>query len=115
MGVYERFRSLIKNYGLKWRGKRTEDLIIDRLLKAKDPDEVFEWIREVKRRILDLRDFMDLVTAAGLRFNETVESYNLIVKLAGEGRLGEYFNAEAGALEHYRFREVFIREGKKAS
>jgi intergrase/recombinase len=113
LGVYERFSSLIKNYGLKWAGKRTEDLIIDRLLKAKDPDEVFQWTRDVKRLIPDLKDFMDLITVAGLRYNETVESYNLIIKLAEEGRLSEYFNAESGALEHYRFRKTFIREGKK--
>jgi len=112
LGVYGQFTYLIKNYGLKWAGTRTEDLIIDRLVKAKDSEEVFEWVKEVKRIIPELRDFMDLTVVTGLRFNEAVESFNLIVKLAREGRLHEYY-VQGRTLEHYKFKEIFFREDKK--
>jgi intergrase/recombinase len=113
LGVYEDFKGLVKNYGLKWGSKNSDMLVIKRLLKTVDPNEVFDWVKSVKRRVPFLGDFMDLMTITGLRYNEAIESSNLIVKLAGEGRLSEYFNAEELVLEHYRFKEVFIRRSKK--
>jgi intergrase/recombinase len=113
LGVYEMFKSLVKNYGLKWGGKNSDIFIIKRLLKTVEPNEVFEWVKTVKRKVPYLSDFMDLITITGLRYNEAIESNNLIVKLASEGKLNEYFNAEKQVLEHYRFKEIFIRRSKK--
>jgi len=114
LGVYGWFKTLIKNYGLKWGGKNSDQLIIERLTKVVSPDEVFNWIRQVKRAAPELSDFMDLMAVTGLRYVEAVESHNLIVKLTREGRLNEYFNREKQALEHFRFKEIFIRNSKKA-
>jgi len=50
---------------------------------------------------------------SGLRLREAVNSYNLIIDLAREGRLSEYYNFENEALEHYRFKSLFIRRSKK--
>jgi intergrase/recombinase len=43
-----------------------------------------------------------------------VNSYNLIIKLSREGRLDEYYQKEKEVLEHFRFKELFIRRSKKA-
>jgi len=79
-----------------------------------DPDEVFKWIRHVKQLNPDFEDFMDLIAATGLRLVEAVSCYNLILGLARKGKLGEYYNEDIGCLEHYKFRELFIRPSKKA-
>ena len=113
LGIYEDFRSLVKNYGLRWSDKRSSDLIIERLTRTVNPNEIFDWIKRVKKAIPELSDFMDLIAITGLRYNEAIESYNLIVKLAEEGKLAEYFNFEREILEHFRFKEVFIRRSKK--
>jgi len=42
LGIYEDFKSLVKNYGLKWSGKNSGDLIIKRLTKAVNPNEMFD-------------------------------------------------------------------------
>jgi intergrase/recombinase len=114
LGMYEEFRRLVSAYGLKWSGRSSDDLLIDRLTRVRDSDEVFEWVRQVKTLRPDLRDFMDLITVTGLRFCEAVESYNLIIKLAGEGKLQHYYNEEKSVLEHFRFKKLFIRKSKKA-
>jgi len=114
LGVYEEFRKSIKNYGLKWRGKSADDIIIGRLIKVNKPDEVFDWVKEVKRRNSDLCTFMDLLATTGLRFGEAVESYNLIAQLAMEGRLSEYFDERRGVLEHFKFKNHFLKCSKKA-
>jgi hypothetical protein len=113
LGIYQDFRSLVKNYGLKWNSKKSDDLIIERLTKTVHPNEIFDWIKHVKKVIPELSDFMDLIAVTGLRYNEAIESYNHIVKLAREEKLNDYFDFEREALEHFRFKAVFLRRSKK--
>ena len=113
LGIYEDFKGLVKNYGLTWSGKKSSDLIIERLTKTVNPNEIFDWIKQVKKTIPELTDFMDLIAITGLRYNEAIESYNLIIKLTQERKLQEYFNLQKETLEHYRFKETFIRRSKK--
>ena len=114
LGVYEQFKRDIKAYGLTWSGRNGDDRIIARLTKVVDPNEVFEWIKQVKEANPDFEDFMDLMAFSGLRLVEAVRCYNLIIGLAREGRLSEYYNEKNGCLEHYKFKDLFIRSSKKA-
>ncbi len=75
--------------------------------------EVLDWVRLVKAKIPQLSLFMDFMVLTGLRLSEAVNSWNLIVDLAKEGRLSEYYNCEREALEHYKFKQLFIRRSKK--
>jgi intergrase/recombinase len=113
LGIYEVFRSLVKNYDLKWSSKKPSDYIIERLTRTINPNEIFEWIKQVKKAIPELSDFMDLIAITGLRYNETIESYNLIIRLAKKGKLREYYNFQNETLEHFKFKEIFIRRSKK--
>jgi hypothetical protein len=113
LGIYGDFRTLVSNYGLKWN-VRNDDLLIARFTKTVDHNAIFEWIRSVKEKCPGLNDFMDFMTTTGLRYNEAIESYNLIIKLEKNGKLREYYNSEKGILEHFKFKEIFIRRTKKA-
>ena len=66
----------MRNYGLKWAGGRTDDLIIKRLTRHDDLSGIVEWIRDVKRRIPEYSVFMDFRSATGLRYVEAIESWN---------------------------------------
>ena len=114
LGYYEVFKELMKAYGLKWRTSHPEDLIIARMNKVDKHGEVLEWITEVNAKLLSLRDFMSFVTVSGLRFVGAVNSYNLIIDLTREGNLNSYYNSEKEILEHYHFKQLFIRRTKKA-
>jgi intergrase/recombinase len=114
LGCYEDYKQLIRQYGLKWGGRSADDLIIDRLNKVENPDEVFEWIRQAKAARPDLTDFLDLMAVSGLRLVEAVSSYNLIVRLSRENKVQEYYHVEHQTLEHFKFKEIFIRKSKKA-
>jgi hypothetical protein len=125
-GVYDSWKGLVKQYNLKWSGKSKDQVVIDRLTSVQDPEEIWMWICSVKRELPEYTDFMDLMAISGLRFGESVNSYNLIIKLANsEGvelvlndnrktRLSGYYNAEKSTLEHFWFRELFLRRTKKA-
>jgi hypothetical protein len=114
LGVCEDWKGLVRSYGLKCTDRNSDDLIIGRLTKAVSPDDVFEWIRMVKLKAPELSEFMDLLAATGLRLNEAVECHNLIVDLASQGRLDSYYKEERRVLEHFRFKETFLRGSKKA-
>jgi intergrase/recombinase len=50
---------------------------------------------------------------SGLRKKEGIEAFNLILELANNGRLAEYFNEEFSMLEHYKHKQ-FLRNTKNA-
>ena len=113
LGIYPEFKRLKEKHKIQWVGKSTDDIIIDRLTKVEDPNELFRWISEVKRLNPDLADFLDLMAITGLRLTEAIDCYNLIIELAKKGKLNEYYNEEKGTLEHFKFKEIFLRKNKK--
>jgi len=113
LGVYEDWKRLIHQYQLKWSGKSKDEIVIARLTKVKNPEEVFEWIKAVKKARPDYKAFMNFIAITGLRFVEAVTSYNLIRKLAKEGKLNEYYDSDKEVLEHYKFKDLFLRKAKK--
>jgi hypothetical protein len=107
LGVYTGFRELVKTYGLKWT-LNNDDVILARLARTCNIEDLVRWIKPIKDRIPTFNVFMDFITVTGLRFDEAINSYNLIVD-----RNREYYNVERQLLEHFRFRQLFIRRTKK--
>jgi intergrase/recombinase len=87
---------------------------MERFSRIKDPSEVYEWIRQVKTVRPELVDFIELMAITGLRLEEAVNSYNMIINLSRKHKLNEYYNEASGVLEHYKFKDTFIRRSKKA-
>ena len=112
LGVYDYFRFLVRNYGLKWTNGGGDDLIIARLTRTVDED-VLKWVRNVKNMVSDYAAFMDFLVVTGLRYEEAVNSWNLIIRLSRENGLGQYYRVENEILEHFRFKSLFIRRSKK--
>nr|MDO8135375.1 hypothetical protein [Candidatus Njordarchaeum guaymaensis] len=114
LGLYDDFKQLVHNYGLKWGGKSADDIIIARLTKNVRGDEIYVWMRTIKVEFPEWKDFIDFMATTGLRYVEAVESWNLIRQLARAGQLSEYYKVEKQVLEHFRHKELFIRKSKKA-
>ncbi|MEM3696857.1 MAG: hypothetical protein QXQ94_05040, partial [Candidatus Bathyarchaeia archaeon] len=113
LGIYPQFQNLMRSHAIEWSGKSSDQIVIERLTKTKDVNEVFEWIRQVKNARSDLALFMDFITVSGMRLNEAIASYNLIIDLARKHKLSDYYNEEKEALEHYKFKDTFLRRSKK--
>jgi intergrase/recombinase len=114
LGIYDDFKALRRNYGLKWSGKNSDDIIIARLTKVVNGSEVYDWMRRIKMEIPEYAAFIDFMAATGLRYEEAINAWNLIIELARKGSLSDYYKENKQVLEHFRFREVFIRKSKKA-
>jgi intergrase/recombinase len=113
LGVYDDFRRLKEAYGLKWRNMNAEELILSRMQKTRENGSVINWVKEVKVKLPLLEIFMDFYLISGLRFNEAIKSYDLIIELSAKGDLDRYYDNEKQVLEHYRFKSLFIRRTKK--
>jgi intergrase/recombinase len=48
---------------------------------------------------------------SGVRKNEGIESFNLIIDLYKQNKLNQYFNEELSVLEHFKFKQ-FLRNSK---
>jgi intergrase/recombinase len=107
LGIHEDFQRLVKSYGLKW-SVNNDDVILARLSRNSSTDDLIAWVKTVKREIPILAVFMDFITATGLRFDEAINSYSMIAQ-----NTSGYYNQEQQSLEHFRFRQVFIRRTKK--
>ena len=116
-GCYNYYKDLIKAHDLKWIVDN-DDVIISRLNRYHNngsKNELFDWIKTIKNKIPEFDFFMDFILATGMRFNEAIKSYNLIIKIKHENRLEEYYNREEQTLEHFRFKQgrvssnVFMR------
>jgi len=112
LGMHTEFSAMIKNYGLKWAGRSDDDVIIDRLSKNTDTKPLIEWIKNA-RKLGELTHLIDLMVATGLRLIEAIECYRLIIELSRRNELSSYYNRERQLFEHFRFKQVFIRNSKK--
>jgi intergrase/recombinase len=112
LGVYEDFKAKIKNYGIKWE---RQDSLESFLRVMKTREDLVEWVRKCFG-ILDrsMAEFLRFLIISGLRKEEAIKSFNLILKLLKEGKLGEYYNEEIEALEHFMFEKEFLRRTKNA-
>ena len=99
--------------GLKWSDGNGDDVVIGRLMRVRDPDEIVDWVSTIKQKVPSLSVFMDFVAFTGVRFVEAVNSYNLIISLDRSRSLSQYYNCDRELLEHYRFKDLFMRRSKK--
>lgn len=49
----------------------------------------------------------------GLRKQEFIDSFNLIISKYQNGTLDDYYNEELGILEHFNYPDIFLRQTKK--
>jgi len=111
LGLYREFRELREAYGIKWSKGTSDQIVIKRLLRANNERDLLDRIRRVKKEIPQISSFVDLIATTGLRLVEALNAYNLIISLAKEGKLRDYY--EDSILKHYGYPEIFIRKTKK--
>jgi len=113
LGIYEYWRAIIKNHGLKWEKRSALETIIDILNTNLEDAKVWakETIPKIPREYGSVLVF-DALT--GLRASEACNSCNLIADLADSGNLDQYFDPELSMLQHFRFKELFLRHNKNA-
>ena len=111
LGCYEEYKQQLKSYGIKWATGNTSFSGFLSLVSKKH-DTLPEYIREIKPHITASEYvFVKFVAVTGLRVSEAMQSFNMIIDLYAEGKLGEYYDATRNVLEHYKYPK-FLRTTK---
>jgi len=110
LGRYDEWKVLLHRYGVSWK-KRDRTYFLGLILgRSSLVDELLSWMDEVKERFPRERWFtVAFLGLSGLRLGEGLK----VLSMAGEGKLGEMYSEDLGALELWRFKE-FLRMSKKA-
>jgi hypothetical protein len=113
LGIYESYKSKLKSYGIRWTN---EDTAFKGFLSifSKNHDNLPQYIKEVMPALSENeRLFLKFLAITGLRKNEALTSFNMIIDLAKQRRLGEYYNPDLSLLEHFKHK-IFLRKTKNA-
>ncbi len=114
LGCYEQYKMKLKNYGIKWTNEDTAFNGFLAIFNHKH-DSLPKYIKEIQSVLCDNeRLFVRFLAITGLRKNEGLNSFNMIIDLHSKGKLGEYYNEELEVLEHFKYGKVFLRGTKNA-
>jgi hypothetical protein len=113
LGCYEEYKLKLRNNGVKWIN--TDDSFNSFLrIINNNHNNLGEWYRATQNILRDKEKlWLKFTLETGLRKQEAINSFNLIIQLAGRGKLSEYYNEELGILEHFKYGDLFLRATKK--
>ncbi|MEM2129698.1 MAG: integrase [Candidatus Bathyarchaeia archaeon] len=81
-------------------------------MKASNSD-ILEWYKKAVNVVRDCEKlYLKYVMVTGIRKEEAINSFNLIIKLARENRLSEYYDRGLNCLMHFKYPKLFLRTTK---
>jgi hypothetical protein len=105
-GFYPEFKQRIEDYGIKYSRISSIDSFF-RIFNNNNKD-ILVWYQKATSVLNDdCSTYLKFLLMSGLRPSEGIESFNLV-----RTRLEEYYNVEFGTLEHFRFKDMFLRNTK---
>ena len=110
---HEEFKNRLKAYDIKLY---TQDSFASFLrIFNNHSSDLLGWHRQASAILRDNEKlFLKYALFTGLRRTEAITSFNLIIKLARENRLHEYYDEQIQCVQHFRYRELFLRRTKNA-
>jgi intergrase/recombinase len=110
-GCYSEFKARLKQFGIKASKPSSLDAFL-RILNASESD-ILDYYHRIQPILRDNeRLFSKFLLHSGLRVGEAVASFNLIIELAHNSKLSEYYNNDWQCLMHFKFKDTFIRGTK---
>jgi intergrase/recombinase len=112
LGKYEVFKAKLKQHGIKCTNPNGSFNSFLRILNASNSD-ILEWFKTASAHLrYNEQTLLKFALITGLRKAEAIESFNLIIKLHEENKLNEYYDENLNVLQHFKFKELFIRNTK---
>jgi intergrase/recombinase len=110
LGLSNEFKAKMQSYGIK-RTRQDAMTSFLRILRASDSD-ILDWYSNASKILRPNEElYLRFVKFTGLRKDEAIKSFNLIIELAKQSKLDEYYNRELSCLMHFKFK-MFLRTTK---
>jgi intergrase/recombinase len=112
-GTYEEYKVKLKNHGIKWINNDNAFNSFLRIVNNSHSN-LGAWYKTAQSILRDNEKlYLKFTLLSGLRKDEAINSFNLIVKLAKQNKLSEYYSEKLGILEHFKYGNLFLRQTKK--
>jgi len=111
LGISNQFKDSLKNYGVKLHKQDAVESFL-RILKASDSD-ILEWYVKAYDAVRNNEKlYLSFCRVIGVRKEEAINSFNLIIELAKQNKLSEYYDRELNCLMHFKYPKLFLRDTK---
>lgn len=113
LGMYEHWQNIKKSADLKWEKRSGLETVLNIL--NSNLEDIEAWLKEIIEKLpKKYAAVLAFAALTGLRPSEACDSCKLISELSEEGKLNDYLNKELMMLEHFKYKEVFLRGCKNA-
>ena len=113
LGCYEQFTVKLRNHGVKWVNQDDSFKSFLRIVNN-NHSNLGEWYTTAQSILRDNEKlWLKFNLLTGLRKQESINAFNLIIELSHQGKLSEYYNQELEILEHFKYSDLFLRATKK--
>ena len=109
LGCYSKFKTLLTDSGLHWNSGENADWAFFDLWNC-DLTSTYNWLNDIKAKLgYETWWVFSFQLLTGMRTGEAINSLNLIA----EHGLDNYLDKERLVLQHFKFRQIFLRRTKK--
>lgn len=111
LGIHEEFKVAMKSYGIKLY--RPDAFGSFMRMYTNPSADLMEWYAKACSELRPNEQlYLQFLKVTGLRKGEGLTAFNKIIELTREDKLSQYYNEERSLLEHFRFKEEFLRGTK---
>jgi intergrase/recombinase len=111
LGIHQEFKSKLQNYGVKLARPDVFSSFL-RIYNNHNSD-LLEWYAKATSVLRDNEKLLlKFLLVTGIRKEEAITSFNKIIELSKQGNLAIYYNDDYGVLQHFVFKELFLRTTK---
>jgi intergrase/recombinase len=113
LGKYDEYKTRLSNCGVKWVNSDDAFNSFLRIINN-NHSNLGAWYKATRNILRDNEKlWLRFNLLSGLRKQESINAFNLIIELSRENKLSEYYNEELGILDHFKFGSLFLRATKK--
>jgi len=110
-GVHKEFKQRLDDYGIKM-SKQDAFASFIRIYNNNSAD-LLKWYKEAFGVLrVNEQSYLRFLMVSGLRKEEAVMSFRKMIELSRIGTLSEYYVEENNVLEHFKYRQLFLRTTK---
>jgi intergrase/recombinase len=111
LGIHQDFKQRLQDYGVKMSRPDVFASFL-RIYNNKNTD-LLDWYSKAASVLRENEKLLlRFLLCTGVRKEEGIMSFNRIIELSRQGNLSIYYNDELNVLQHFVFKELFLRNTK---
>jgi intergrase/recombinase len=114
LAIYDQWHEKLNKSGIKLNGVSNYNAFLRIMTNSNNSNNnVLQWVNNIKPILRDNENlFIQFLRTTGVRKEEAITSFNLIIELSKANRLSEYYDFNFNCLQHFKYPRLFIRRTK---